>query len=137
MLRATDRAKHQAQRKLLNKISKNNAVQRTLRKREFDMISKDLQSDIRAARIAQREDWLLGPLAPRRDVGSLKDTYGTVSIRRLRGVYIGRKHDYCIVEGDRVAVVEQAFRDYGKIGTVRDVREEAMECTVEGLNLVC
>lgn len=42
-----------------------------------------LRARIHEARVARREDWILGPLAPRRDTGN--DEYGTMSERELRG----------------------------------------------------
>ena len=92
-----------------------------------------------AARTARREDWLMGPLAPRRDVGNSKDTYGTVSVKQLRGTTKekSQRKDWCIREGDRVVIVASKHRDAGKIGIVKAVTEEAEECTIEGLNMVC
>lgn len=43
-----------------------------------------LRARIWEARVARREDWILGPLAPRRDTGT--DNYGTMAARELRGV---------------------------------------------------
>ena len=81
---------------------------------------------------------MLGPLAPKRDVGNAKDTYGTLSPRRFRGVEKpkGQYKEWGIVEGDRVVIVQDGHREQGKIGTVREVRKEAEECTVQGLNQV-
>lgn len=81
----------------------------------------------------------MGPLAPRRDVGNSKETYGTVSPKQLGGVVKekSQRKDWCIREGDRVVIVASKHRDRGKIGKVKSVREDAEECTVEGLNMVC
>lgn len=81
----------------------------------------------------------MGPLAPRRDVGTSKETYGTVSVRQMRAVAKekGEQKEWCIREGDRVVIVAAKHREAGKIGVVKEVRAEAEECTVEGLNLVC
>ena len=80
----------------------------------------------------------MGPLAPKRDVGDYKHLYGTINARRLRNPEKaeGEWRDWCIVPGDRVVVVEEGHRDRGKIGTVREVRHRAEECTVEKLNQV-
>ncbi len=137
VLRATDRAKTQARRKLLAQRDENKAVDRKMLAQQKMVVQREVSADIRAARIARREDWFLGPLAPRRDAGSSKDTYGTIGVRRLNGVdKAGKIHDYCISEGDRVVVVGKGLRDQGKIGVVKDVRPKAEECIIEGFNMV-
>lgn len=93
-----------------------------------------------------KEDWELGPLAPKRDAGNMKDTYGTVNTLRSKGpvltkkarwdqrLWIGGKHPF-VMEGDRVAIMEG--RDRGKIGTVMEMDFSRGELKVEGLNMVC
>lgn len=137
VIRATERAKTQARRKLLaarSKIASYEAMKNRAAKADNQ---RSISSDIRIARAVRREDWLLGPLAPRRDVGNSKGSYATVSSRRLQGPKTtGKPHDYCIEQGDRVVVVGKEFRDRGKIGQVKEVRTEEEECLIEGLNLV-
>jgi len=100
---------------------------------------------IKAARLARREDWELGPLAPRRDVGDARDTYGTVNAQRTRGQLLNEKERkevlkhiggryLNIVAGDRVVLLEG--RDKGKIGKITATDAKRGECTVEGLNMV-
>lgn len=107
---------------------------------------KEETDQIIEARKARREDYDLGPLAPRRDVGDLKDRYGTIGTHRMQGrdlskeelekrlKNVGGQH-LNIVEGDRVVLLEG--RDRGKIGKVKSVEKKRGECTVEGLNMVC
>lgn len=139
IIRATNRAKTQSQRKMAAENAKNIKINRKVRLDQEKARSQDIRSSIHAARIARREDWIMGPLAPRRDVGDMKDTYGTVSIRQLRGVEKpeGKRKDWCIREGDRVAITGAKQRDRGKIGTVKTVNEKSEECAVQGCNLVC
>lgn len=138
ILRAAARAKTQAQRKLARVQAQNERVNQKVRRHEEGLIGQEIQSRIRAARDARKEDWLLGPLAPRRDVGDLKHTYGTVSIRQIRGIEKseGQWKEWCIREGDRVVVVGKKQRDRGKIGTIKSVNQKAEECMVNGLNVV-
>lgn len=106
-------------------------------RREANLLSKDKDAAIKAARIARQEDWLLGPLAPRRDLGSLKSTYGTVSQRLVKGVEkLGKIHNYCITEGDRVVIVGDLL-ERGMIGTVNKVNRRAETCKILGFNMVC
>lgn len=107
---------------------------------------RDVKNDLVKARQARREDWELGPLAPKRDVGDYKEKYGTISTNRLTGPElerkdidkaletVGGKHLH-IVTGDRVVILEG--RDKGRIGKVKETSRERAEVTVEGLNMVC
>ncbi|KAL9118099.1 MAG: hypothetical protein Q9187_005359 [Circinaria calcarea] len=137
VLRRTALAKRQAARREANRAAKDRSDDRKLRVQEQSLINTDFRTRIIAARNSRREDWFLGPLAPKRDVGDAKDTYGTIGTQGLRGVEKakGEWKDWCIEEGDRVVIVEDGHRDRGKIGKVREVRARAEECTVEGLNL--
>lgn len=137
VLRATDRAKTQAQRKLLAQRASVAHGKRIKNKGAERQASKDIYSTIITARAMQREDWLLGPVAPRRDVGSSKYTYGTITPRMLRTGETTDYHDYCIEQGDRVVVVGKEFRDRGKIGKVTKIVAKEKRCCIEGINLVC
>lgn len=138
VLRRTALAKRQVARRAANRAGKNRSDDRKIRLKGQSLIDTEFRTHIIAARNSRREDWLLGPLAPKRDVGDSKDTYGTVSTQVLRRMEKaeGEWKDWCIVEGDRVVVVEDGHRDRGKIGTVRETRVKAEECTVEGMNQV-
>jgi len=133
-------ARRQAAKKLIERrdLEKGARNQKAYsRKEETDQIIQ--------ARRARREDYDLGPLAPRRDVGDLKDKYGTIGTHRMQGpelekeelekrlASVGGQH-LNIVEGDRVVLLEG--RDRGKIGKIKAVDKKRAECTVEGLNMV-
>ena len=127
----------QANSRLRQRTERNRRTAKAIRIHEQRQINASIRTDIYAARTARREDWLLGPLAPRRDVGDHKETYGTVESVRLRAVEQakGAEKWYGIREGDRVCVV-QGSRDKGKIGRVREVRVRSGECVIEGVNRV-
>ncbi|KAL8694548.1 MAG: hypothetical protein Q9218_000804 [Villophora microphyllina] len=101
-------------------------------------VSKSRREVLVSARRALREDWALGPLAPRRDVGDKAETYGTVPLRMTQTVekMNGRWKKWGIREGDRVCVVGEKEREKGKIGVVREVIERAESCRVIGVNMV-
>lgn len=137
VLRRTALAKAQAARRDLVRTEKNNAARARLRQQEQQLLNKMVNRDIREERVARREKRELGPLAPRRDVGDRRDTYGAMDPRRLRGVIKlkeEQKPAQLIVAGDRVVLLEG--RDKGKIGVVSSVDKERHECVVKGLNLV-
>ncbi|KAL9608061.1 MAG: hypothetical protein Q9167_007085 [Letrouitia subvulpina] len=139
--------------KVLRRTAKAEAqyARRTRRQRSKDFVDdrwiqirrqKIAHGDVRALRLAaikaRHEDWELGPLAPRRDIGTKKDTYGAVPFRVIERVDKpeGSWKDWGIREGDRVVVVGKKERDRGRIGTVREVSQKSETVTVEGINMV-
>ena len=138
LLKRVALAKNQAKRRATKEKGVELSIEKKIVHRQETSLYSFRREDIRAARSARREDWVLGPLAPRRDVGNKKDTYGAMDSRLLRGVEKpdGYWKDWCIVEGDRVVVIENGHRDKGKIGKVTSVSEKAEECIVNGLNQV-
>ena len=121
------------------KVSERIGAARRTRNR-IDQYNKILSSkrteSIRVARLARREDWLLGPIAPRRDAGDAADTYGTTSGNFRQGVPKVKWRDWGIRVGDRVAVIEPKHRERGKIGTVTQLRKYKEDVLIDGLNLV-
>jgi large subunit ribosomal protein L24 len=104
-----------------------------------------LEKDIR---IKHREDWFLGPLAPRRDVGVLDDELGTVPATAFAQVeYVknalkdimkkaNRGEDRNVfVEKDRVMVIRGPGR--GTVGTIDKVRWENQTATLKSVLQVC
>ncbi|KAL9045406.1 MAG: hypothetical protein Q9214_001543 [Letrouitia sp. 1 TL-2023] len=138
ILRRTAKAEAQYTRRTRHQRSKEIADDRLIQIRR----QKIAHSDVRALRLAaikaRHEDWELGPLAPRRDIGTKKDTYGAVPYRLIEKVHKpeGTWKDWGIRQGDRVVVVGKKERDRGRIGTVREVSQESETVTVEGINTV-
>jgi large subunit ribosomal protein L24 len=90
--------------------------------------------DVRNERKTRREDWLMGPLAPVRDSGLQKNTYGATTPRRLMAVEPLEedkiKH-VPFMKGDRVVVT--SGRERGKIGKISMVHDSYQAATVEGI----
>src|SRR5580700_4515942 len=116
LLRRAALADAQAARRLTRKKERY-ARQKAKTAREQALQAKKEDSfNIKVARRVRREDWELGDLAPRRDVGLKKDTYATVKLNRMRGQELtleerinanlegGRYPN--IVAGDRVVILE-------------------------------
>jgi large subunit ribosomal protein L24 len=146
VIRRTVLAEKQAARRLAKRRDTYNREWRKTNREQNTIVRKDVTKDIKQRRAERREDWELGPLAPRRDVGDLKDTFGTVSTHRVRGpirMHSERKEvlesvggrRLTLVKGDRVVLIEG--RDKGKIGTITATDRKRAECTVQGLNMVC
>lgn len=127
------------------------------------MVEKVKQEDIRAEKKARREDWLLGPLAPKRDVGTKQGFYGMAngliaqppvfpprirhgpkgdgwdpSIGKPGGPkgWEGVGNEGNIVAGDRVCVVKGKSSLIGKIGDVKEVDSASKVLKITGLNTV-
>lgn len=145
IIRRTALAEKQVARRYQRVKDKNiRSTQRTERE-NFTNTRKDEVKTIRLARKAHKEDYELGSLAPRRDVGEYKDTYGTISPMHIQGRKMtlaerikldpvsGRRSSLAV--GDRVVLLEG--RDKGKISKIVSLDIERHECKVEGLNMVC
>ena len=137
LLRRSALVQRQAIRKANVKRKVQASDSRKLREREELQVSALVRRDVHEERKARREDWVQGPLAPKRDVGEPGKTYGALETRRIRGVDKAKFKKWGIVQGDRVVVVKEGHKDRGKIGKVTEVRVKAEECIVEGLNMVC
>jgi large subunit ribosomal protein L24 len=144
VIRRSALAKAQAVRRLARRKERDIRITNRSKREQENYVKKEVATDIKAARLARREDWELGPLAPKRDVGLKKDTYGTISTMRLRGKELtlderlklnpdGGRYP-TIVAGDRVVLLQG--RDKGKIGKVAALDAARQEVTVEGLNMV-
>lgn len=140
MQRVTQRAAQaskQAKRKAKAVTEKDRMYQRKSNREEKFYYQRNILDEARREREHRREDWMLGPLAPRRDVGKQKSVYGSVPTTRLQfpTIDVERRRRYInIMEGDRVCAI--TGRDKGKIGKVTSVDEEKESLTVEGLNIV-
>ena len=137
VIRRTALAERQAARRAKVRKSKFDSEKRILDLQDSILRRRSVLQTLKDARIARREDWQLGPLAPRRDVGEQRDTYGASDTRLLRGPELPKSEQmkfWPIVAGDRVVIMDG--RDKGKIGTVRSTDKVRSELTVEGLNKV-
>ncbi|CAG8949506.1 hypothetical protein HYFRA_00007736 [Hymenoscyphus fraxineus] len=144
VFRRTLMAERQAARRLAKRKEenvktwlKNNNEQVAQMKRAQSMLKKQ-------ARVWRREDYELGPLAPKRDVGDVKNTYGSIPAELSQGPSLykpdrdeklalwGGKY-LNITTGDRVVLLQGP--DKGKVGKISSIDKERAEVVVEGLNL--
>ena len=119
---------------------------RRIQKKEFkdelhELRQKQLMADrwtrqaVKAERKHRREDWLCGPLAPKRDIGESRDIYGTAGQEILQAPDMPKRlqlkdEEIGIVAQDRVVVVRGIGR--GKIGEVTEVNTATGTCMVKG-----
>lgn len=137
VFRRTALASNQAKRKARKLAEKDRTERLNSIFREQTRYQRILLDDAAEERKARREDWLRGPLAPRRDVSDRYGVYGTVSTERLRfpRIPIEKRPKYQnIIPGDRVCVIKGKHE--GKIGKVTAVESETQSVTIQGLNVV-
>lgn len=93
---------------------------------------------IQAAQRNRREDWEKGPLAPMRDSGLERTTYGGLAGNLLHPPALPkheRRMHILFAEGDRVCVMRG--RDQGKISTITQINRESETCLIKDVNMVC
>ncbi|OAX77916.1 hypothetical protein ACJ72_07780 [Emergomyces africanus] len=104
---------------------------------ERQRYQRSILDQINAERKSRREDWLKGPLAPKRDAADLEGAYGTLPPERTRPPALPREDRTKFVNfapGDRVAILKG--RERGKIGKVYNVDAESGTLTLIGVNSV-
>lgn len=137
VLRRAALASNQAKRKAKVVLEKDRRNKLRGDLKEKFAYNRSLLDEAIEERKNRREDWLKGPLAPRRNIGERDILYGTISTNRLRlpKVPESKRVKYVtLAPGDRVCMVRG--RDKGKIGKVLQVDEESQSVTVEGVNMV-
>jgi large subunit ribosomal protein L24 len=137
VLRRSLLARNQALRKTRRDDKKE--LKRAVKEFHRDRIMRDkaLRGYVKAERSARREDWLLGPLAPQRDVGDQKGLYGTMTPMAVRQPKVPerqRPESLNFAVGDRVVVVRG--RPKGMISEIKTINEESMTVILEGINTV-
>ncbi|EER43628.1 KOW domain-containing protein domain-containing protein [Histoplasma capsulatum var. duboisii H88] len=104
---------------------------------ERQRYQRSILDQVHAERKSRREDWLKGPLAPKRDVANLDGAYGTLPPERIRPPALPREDRVKYVNfapGDRVVILKG--RERGKIGKIYDVNAESGTVSVGGVNSV-
>ncbi|EXJ77726.1 hypothetical protein A1O3_09955 [Capronia epimyces CBS 606.96] len=127
-LLARNQALKGARRKNLKKL-KEEWADHDQRRIAMDKAQRGIIKDERRHR---REDWIAGPLAPKRDVGKRQELYATVPGLLAQGAPFPERN---IVEGDRVCVIHGKEELIGKIGRVKTVHAEQKLLSIEGLNM--
>lgn len=104
---------------------------------------KAYRQPARDALKAAKEDYELGPLAPKRDVGDRAGKLGTIEMgmHQLHELTKTQKEDVKVRMGDNLfrvhdRVVVLTGRERGQIGTILRINEERMSAEIEGINKV-
>jgi large subunit ribosomal protein L24 len=145
VFRRTILAQKQHARRAVKRKAKNDRDWMKSQNEQNVAFDRENSARLKNERRNRREDWELGPLKPKRDVGDDKEVFGTMDYQALEGVDIykpdvlkrlepfGGKH-LNIRKGDRVVILEG--HDKGKIGILSNIDERKAKVTVEGLNRV-
>ncbi|KAI1754730.1 hypothetical protein F4782DRAFT_491298 [Xylaria castorea] len=101
--------------------------------------------EIDSAKQAIRDDWTMGALSPRRDVGKFQDALGSITQQRYaRGskISLAKRNARCqwaggayylnLAVGDRIVLLDGS--DKGRIGKITDVNLLTAEVTVKAMN---
>jgi large subunit ribosomal protein L24 len=132
VIRRTALAKNQAQRRARIAAKKEQRVdyKEALRQRfQNDRYRLDAE---RSARIRRRDDWMRGPLAPKRDSGVEAEYYGALPPHAVHAPKVAqhlRRKFINIAPGDRVSVMKG--QNKGKIFEVMRVDMETETVTVK------
>ncbi|GAP83824.1 putative kow domain-containing protein domain-containing protein [Rosellinia necatrix] len=97
------------------------------------------------AKKAIRNDWAMGPIAPRRDAGEWHGAHGAIgesrfassgslslALRNARCQWAGGAYYLCLAKGDRVVLLDGP--DKGRIGRISTVNHATGELTIHELN---
>ncbi|KAI0909108.1 hypothetical protein F4823DRAFT_454324 [Ustulina deusta] len=101
--------------------------------------------EVERAKQTIRDDWAMGPLSPRTDVGDFHNAHGSISevrfsspgkislaMRNARCKWAGGAYYLNLAEGDRVVLLDGP--DKGRIGQVIEINHDTAEVTVQDLN---
>ncbi|KAI1637062.1 hypothetical protein F4809DRAFT_606039 [Biscogniauxia mediterranea] len=118
------------------------------RKSDSEMHQRQIavaKEEFNIAKQAVRDDWAMGPLSPRLEVGEWDGTRGsihevrfqsdsrmTLAMRNRRCQWAGGAYNLNLVVGDRVVLIDGP--DKGRIGHVQAIDHDRAELTVKGLN---
>jgi len=167
-MQKTVRINLQARKNLLKQAQKEKLAKTKLEWSQYHLqkqvTERKARQYVKEERANRREDWILGPLAPNRNVGVNKGTFGTVEPELIQTSAVPRSvrarpkivgydaADYegldkkwaftgdtivgNVVAGDRVVVVHGSERIRGTIGNVLSVDYEREELRIDNVNVV-
>lgn len=149
ILRRVATAERVAAKRGRNTKHKKDERSRDESRKSFVQQRSAMNEDISLAKQAYKDDWKLGPLAPRLNIAGSGDNYGAVNEARFmtanvdfmsdshlkaRCRWAGHPKRLNITEGDRVVLLEGP--DKGRIGKISNIELEKGMVTVENLNKV-
>lgn len=101
--------------------------------------------EVQNAKQVIRDDWAMGPIAPRTDYGEWHDALGAVgedrfasngrlslTVRNARCQWAGGAYNLNLAKGDRVVLLDGP--DKGRIGNIMRIDHDSAEVTIKNLN---
>lgn len=137
VIQRTATARKQAQKKLFRAQRREELIERSQGIRSRREFNKSILANQKAARENRWEDWAKRDLAPKRDVGILEFTYGTMDGSAMHPPPIPkhrRRKQVLFAVADRVCIIRG--RDAGKISDITQVNPESETVTLKDLNMV-
>jgi large subunit ribosomal protein L24 len=145
VFRRTALAIRQHERRAVKRKEKNLRQWATTQRQQNTAFGRDKAYRLKEEKLNRREDYELGPLRPKRDVGDLKNEYGTLDNQALQGLPLPQKELFKRLEpfggkylniwkGDRVVILQGP--DKGKIGVISAIDGKKAKVTVKDLNKV-
>lgn len=146
VLKRTTQAQRQVVRRAAKTDKKEKQATRIRHKQSLVAANSEIRTNLRDARRARREDWELGPLAPRRDLGA-SNSYGTFQeplrqdhtnnssyvanekVIEQRCAWAGGVKQLNLVAEDRVVILQGP--DKGKIDRIKEVNKESGTVTLQ------
>lgn len=144
-------AQRQATRRAIKQIGHDDAGKRSQARQGLKSAVKEVRENLEAARRARREDWELGPLAPKRDLGfnnygaaqegARQDwTHGNSNREKpqrieQRCAWAGGVGQLNLAPQDRVVILDGP--DKGKIDRIQRVQLASGTVTLENYHRVC
>jgi len=145
LLQRTRQAEKQVTRRMAKLKKGEDKREKAIREKRIAQAVGAIASSRRSAQRTRREDWEMGPLAPRRDTpkrlwGVMNDRVVTQEFQFREGAmearcrWAGGTKHLCLAVGDRVVVMEGPLK--GSIGPITKIEMEGATVEVEGVNMV-
>ncbi|KAF1983095.1 hypothetical protein K402DRAFT_466332 [Aulographum hederae CBS 113979] len=136
ILRHSGLARRQAARKAKKLEEKENHLDTRRWLKEEVAVRRAATQNMKVQRLAQREDWYLGPLAPKRLNEHTIEKYATVDLPMLQTPELPKHYKLQPFQplhaGERVVILEG--NDKGRIGTIMNIDEKTDRIRIKGMN---
>jgi large subunit ribosomal protein L24 len=138
VIQRTTSARKQALRRTIKSQERQQLLDRIQTKRARKDYGATLSAQFQTARRNRYEDWEKGPLAPMRDSGLDRTTYGGQEGSVLHPPRLPKheqRRHVLFAEGDRVCVIRG--REQGKINVITQVNRDSETVLIKDVNMVC
>jgi len=138
VIQRTASARKQALRRTIKSQERQELLDRIQTKRARKDYGASLSASFQAARKNRYEDWEKGSLAPMRDSGLERSTYGGLEGSILHPPRLPKheqRRHVLFAEGDKVCVIRG--REQGKVNVITQVNRDSETVLIKDVNMVC